>query len=218
MNRTLVSVVLVSTLAAYALPPLPPKPKRVSAPARLTIQTPKAAAVGGYVVPPGPKPFSLTLAWTPGGGTNVVTNFFLYWGPQSRTYTNHLITVATNATVTNLVRSATYFFAATAKDNLNQESPYSNEAQWPMTNMAVRMTTTYSNEYGWIPWPNLYVLYTNPPGSNMFKLWWSTNVMKLMQNPGLRSNGWSVLSSAPLTNPGPFWHQYWKIRPDILRW
>jgi len=76
-------------------------------------------------------PSSVTLAWNPSPGTNVITNYSVYYGVASRTYTNS-VSARTNltATVTNLVRGSIYFFAATAKDTNGLESDYSSEVLW----------------------------------------------------------------------------------------
>ena len=70
---------------------------------------------------------SVTLAWDPSSGTNIA-GYKLYYGGSSGTYTNTLtIGNSTNATVSNLVSGATYYFAATAVDTNGLESAYSNE-------------------------------------------------------------------------------------------
>lgn len=63
-----------------------------------------------------------------------VTNFIVYYGPNSGTYTNH-IDAGTNLTVTisGLVRGQTYFFAGTAQ-TATLESDYSNESSKTMPN------------------------------------------------------------------------------------
>lgn len=73
-------------------------------------------------------PASVTLAWDKSPGTNVIANYNVYYGPSTRTYTN-VVAAGTNLTVTvsNLVRGATYYFAATAVDTSALESDYSTE-------------------------------------------------------------------------------------------
>jgi len=73
-------------------------------------------------------PQSATLAWDPGPGTNVIANHNVYFGVASATYTN-VVAAGTNTTVSisNLVASATYYFAATAVDASGLESDYSTE-------------------------------------------------------------------------------------------
>lgn len=63
-----------------------------------------------------------------------VTNFIVYYGPNSGTYTNHM-DAGTNLTLTisGLVRGQTYFFSATAQ-TATLESDYSNEASKTMPN------------------------------------------------------------------------------------
>jgi len=69
-----------------------------------------------------------TLAWQPSTGPTVV-GYKLHYGVASRTYTNAVdVGQLTMATISNLVPSTTYYFAATAYDSSGTESPYSNEA------------------------------------------------------------------------------------------
>jgi hypothetical protein len=71
---------------------------------------------------------TVTLAWDPSEGTNVIANYNVYYGVASATYTN-VAAAGTNLTVSisNLVEGATYFFAATAVDTSGLESDYSTE-------------------------------------------------------------------------------------------
>jgi hypothetical protein len=71
---------------------------------------------------------TVTLAWDPSAGTNVIANYNIYYGVASRTYTN-VVSAGTNTTVSisNLVESTTYYFAATAVDTAGLESDYSIE-------------------------------------------------------------------------------------------
>jgi hypothetical protein len=84
----------------------------------LSALTPLAAFATGTV----------TLAWDPSPGTNVIANYNLYYGVASATYTN-VVAAGTNTTVSvsNLVAGATYYFAATAVDTNGLESDYSTE-------------------------------------------------------------------------------------------
>lgn len=79
---------------------------------------------------------NVTLAWNPSVGTNVA-GYRIYQGVASGTYTNMVdVGNATNATLTNLVDGTTYFFAATAYDNIGLESIFSNEVSYEPTNIA----------------------------------------------------------------------------------
>ena len=70
---------------------------------------------------------SVTLVWDPSTSTNIA-GYRIYYGPASRTYTNTLaVGNVTNATISNLITGATYYFAATAYDTANLESDFSNE-------------------------------------------------------------------------------------------
>ena len=71
---------------------------------------------------------SVTLAWDPDSGTDIITNYNIYYGAASATYTN-TVAAATNTmvTISNLVNGTTYYFAATAVDTAGLESDYSTE-------------------------------------------------------------------------------------------
>lgn len=79
-------------------------------------------------------PQSVTLAWDPSPGTDVITNYNLYYGVASAAYTN-VVSLGTNTSVSisNLVDGATYYFAATAVDTNGLESDYSTEVSTPVT-------------------------------------------------------------------------------------
>jgi hypothetical protein len=78
---------------------------------------------------------TVTLAWDPSPGSDVITNYNLYYGTASATYTN-VVAAGTNLTVTisNLVEGASYYFAATAVDTNGLESAYSTEVSTLITN------------------------------------------------------------------------------------
>ena len=77
-------------------------------------------------------PQSVTLAWDPSPGTNVIANYNVYYGVASATYTN-VVAAGTNTTVSisNLVAGTTYYFAATAVDTSGLESDYSSGSFCP---------------------------------------------------------------------------------------
>ena len=83
-----------------------------------------AFAIGRTTAPPA----SVTLAWD-ASPSPAVNKYTVYYGPASGTYTNAVSTAGPNLTliVSNLVRGATYYFAATASDTNSLESDYSNE-------------------------------------------------------------------------------------------
>src|ERR1039457_4412832 len=71
---------------------------------------------------------TVTLAWDPDSGPDTVTNYNIYYGAASATYTNTVAAGAnTTITVSNLVDSTTYYFAATAVDTNGLESDFSTE-------------------------------------------------------------------------------------------
>jgi len=73
-------------------------------------------------------PQSVTLAWDPSPGTNVIANYNVYYGVASATYTN-VVAAGTNSTVSisNLVNGTTYYLAATAVGTSGLESDYSTQ-------------------------------------------------------------------------------------------
>jgi hypothetical protein len=71
----------------------------------------------------------VTVMWDASPGTNVITNYKIYYGAVSGTYTNWVSAgTATSVSISNLVGGLTYYFAATATDNYGLESDYSAEA------------------------------------------------------------------------------------------
>lgn len=73
---------------------------------------------------------NVTLAWDRSPSVDVV-GYKLYSGPVSRNYTNALgVGSATTGTISNVVASKTYFFAATAYDGSGIESDYSSEISY----------------------------------------------------------------------------------------
>lgn len=86
---------------------------------------------------------TVTLAWDPSPGTNVIANYNVYYGVASATYTN-LAAAGTNTTVSisNLVEGATYYFAATAVDTSGLESDYSTEVSTLIPNKLTNQPPT----------------------------------------------------------------------------
>jgi hypothetical protein len=75
---------------------------------------------------------SVTLGWNPSTG-NGITNYHVYYGGVSQTYTNVVSAgTATNVTITGLKSGATYYFAASAVNNLGLESVDSNEISYTL--------------------------------------------------------------------------------------
>jgi fibronectin type 3 domain-containing protein len=73
---------------------------------------------------------NVTLAWDASPDPSV-TGYRVYYGGASGVYTNSLqVGNVTTATVSNLVLGATYYFAATARDNAGTESDFSNETSF----------------------------------------------------------------------------------------
>ena len=83
---------------------------------------------------PGP---SVTLAWS-ANPSITIAGYRLYYGGESRTYTNMLDTgSSTSVTVPNLAVGATYFFAVTAYDITGLESPFSDEISYTVPSLAI---------------------------------------------------------------------------------
>lgn len=72
---------------------------------------------------------SVTLAWDQTTDSSV-NRYSVYYGTASRIYTNAVVITGkanTSCTITNLVRSTTYYFAATCIATNNLESAFSAE-------------------------------------------------------------------------------------------
>ena len=73
---------------------------------------------------------AVQLAWNPSPDSRV-TGYNLYYGPASGVYTNKItVGAVTNASITNLIVDANYFFTATAYDDAGLESESSNEVAY----------------------------------------------------------------------------------------
>jgi hypothetical protein len=73
---------------------------------------------------------SVVVGWDPDPNPNVVSHK-VYYGTASSTYTNWVTAgSSTNATITGLIEGTTYYIAATATDNLGQESDFSTEISY----------------------------------------------------------------------------------------
>ncbi len=74
---------------------------------------------------------NVTLAWDASPGPNTIVGYKIYYGPTTGNYTNSVaVGNVTTTTVSNLVAGGLYFFAATAQDELAQESDYSVEISY----------------------------------------------------------------------------------------
>jgi Fibronectin type III domain len=75
-------------------------------------------------------PGNVTLTWIPSTNPNV-TGYNIYYGTTSGNYTKKIIAGnTTSVTISNLNCGSTYYFAATAYDNQEDESGFSNETQY----------------------------------------------------------------------------------------
>lgn len=85
---------------------------------------------------------SVVLAWDASACTNVIANYNIYYGAGNRDYTN-VVAAGTNLTVTvsNLAPWVTYYFAATAVDEQELESDYSQEVSCSLVGPHVRSQT-----------------------------------------------------------------------------
>lgn len=80
-------------------------------------------------LPTNPPP-AVSLAWN-AAGTNVITNYWIWYGVSTRSYTNK-VAAKTNLslTVSNLTRGVTFYFTASAQDTHGLESDWSNEVNY----------------------------------------------------------------------------------------
>ncbi len=137
-----------------------------------------AAQAGTFLFPSNSVP-RVTLAWDPSPDTNVVS-YNVYWGVVSRGYTNLVNVVGTNAvTISGLARGATYYFAATALNDVGLESPFSNEASYsvptmpqapllhPVIRLAVEVTPRLDNP-DWVVDPDLPLIALTPDANQNF--------------------------------------------------
>jgi hypothetical protein len=116
---------------------------------------------------------TVTLAWDPSPGTNLIANYRAWWGAASATYTNHVNAgTATTVTITNLIGGVTYYFAATAVDTAGMESDYSGEVsalipRAPTNVLSVALVVQTNRTAGLAPWTNWVTVplltVTNPP-------------------------------------------------------
>jgi hypothetical protein len=72
---------------------------------------------------------SVTLTWNQSTDTNTV-GYRVYWGPQSRSYTNAVDAGSSNRVAVSLTKGGFYHFAATAYNFLNMESDFSDEVTY----------------------------------------------------------------------------------------
>ncbi len=97
---------------------------------------------------------NVTLAWDP-STDNTVVGYNIYYGTASRTYTNLVSVISTNAaTVSNLTASVTYYFAATAYTASGLESEFSTEASYSVpsgTNPVAPNTCIVSGGFAPVP-------------------------------------------------------------------
>jgi hypothetical protein len=77
---------------------------------------------------------SVKLAWIPSADADVM-GYNIYYGVASHTYLNKVnVGNVTNASISGLITGVTYFFSATAYDNLGQESDFSDEVSYLIPN------------------------------------------------------------------------------------
>ena len=77
---------------------------------------------------------SVSLSWNPSQSTNVL-GYKIYYGTASHVYaTNVAVGNVTNITITELAVGIPYYFAATSYDSAGDESTFSNEASYDVTN------------------------------------------------------------------------------------
>lgn len=84
--------------------------------------------------PPNPAPY-VTLAWDAPDPAlcppSVIDHYKVYWGGTNSSYTNFVRATNLTCSITQFVRGATYFFAATTVATNGLESTnFSNEINW----------------------------------------------------------------------------------------
>ena len=87
---------------------------------------------------------TVTYAWDKPAGTNVITNYTLYYGPSSRSYTNQ-VKAGTNLTATVVLRAATTnrLYTLQPMTATNLTGPWVTLTQWP----ALRLTNPVGSRY-----------------------------------------------------------------------
>jgi fibronectin type 3 domain-containing protein len=82
---------------------------------------------------------TVTLAWNPSTDARV-TGYRIYYGATPAQYTNSIVIGnVTTATVNNLVKGVTYYFATTARDASGVESTFSNEISYRADSSRLRL-------------------------------------------------------------------------------
>lgn len=120
---------------------------------------------------------SVTLAWDQSPDSSV-TGYNIYWGVASRSYTNHnSVGGITNTltTITNLLKTVPYYFAATCTNSLGLESDYSVEVVWaysppaPPNNLMIIKVMVETAAAAAGPWTNdaeFALVRTNAPSGD----------------------------------------------------
>lgn len=145
---------------------------------------------------------SVTLAW-PASTNSTVVGYKLYYGVASGNYTHTLdVGSATTATISNLLAGTRYYFAATAYNASDVESPFSNETNGAfqcgfslaipkITSLGgttlMTVTQTVANATA-IPAPAPVVITKNVSAG-------VTNLITLQFTTNLSSPGWQTLGT-----------------------
>src|SRR5512138_1032300 len=106
-----------------------------------------AFAVNAQLAPTNP-PANVVLAWDP-PATSGIAGYNVYWGAASRHYTNLVTTTNLTATINNLDRGTTYYFAATAFSVTGLESEFSNEVSYTPPARPIAPVLRLSIANGW---------------------------------------------------------------------
>ncbi len=123
---------------------------------------------------PGDNPWEVRLAWS-GSADSRVTNYRVFWGTRSRTYTTALdVGNVTTAAVSALAAGTTYYFAVVALTADGQASAWSNEVSYttPLPPLAAPVlelragSSSTEVTLAWTPGPD--------PSVNNYRVYWGT--------------------------------------------
>lgn len=123
---------------------------------------------------PGDNPWEVRLAW-PAGADTRVTNYRVFWGTRSRTYTSAFdVGNVTTATVSALAAGTTYYFAVVALTADGQASAWSNEVSYtaplpPLAALVLELRAGSGTTEAVLAWTP-----SSDPSVNNYRVYWGT--------------------------------------------